>query len=214
MPLPTTDEEPFTPPQMQSIHKAMMGLMFTQMSAKKGIQKHGQSALDALRKEFMQFRALEVLKPLDAFTLSDEQKLEALRAISVIKEKRDGTLKGRTCADGSSQQGQFSKAETGSPTIANDALFLSIMIDAFEGRDVAFADVAGAYLHAFMKQFIAMRFTGWAVDLLCEVNPEYTEYNNEPWERLSMRGDWMAVDGVYTKSQILLRSMLECRSGP
>ena len=50
------------------------------------------------------------------------------------------------------------------------------MIDAYEKRDVATADIAGAYLHALMKEFIAMRFVGWAVDLLCEVNPEYTKY--------------------------------------
>ena len=50
------------------------------------------------------------------------------------------------------------------------------MIDAYEGRDVATADIAGAYLHALMKRFIAMRFVGWAVDLLCEVNPEYKNY--------------------------------------
>jgi hypothetical protein len=176
MPLPGLDSEPFTAPQMQSIHKAITGLMFTQMSANKGIKKFGQSALDALRKEFLQFRALEVLEPLDAFTLTDEQKAEALRSISVIKEKRDGTLKGRTCADGSSQQGKFSKSETGSPTIANDALFLTVMTDAFEERDVGTADVGGAYLHAYMKQFISMRFVGWAVDLLCDVNPEYAKF--------------------------------------
>ena len=93
--------------------------MFTQMSATKGIKKHGQLALNALRKEFEQFRSLDVLEPLDAFTLTEEQKSDALRAISVIKEKRDGTIKGRTCADGSAQQGKFSKNETGSPTIAN-----------------------------------------------------------------------------------------------
>jgi Reverse transcriptase (RNA-dependent DNA polymerase) len=176
MPTPPLDENTFTPTQMQSVHKAITGLMFTQMSAHKGIKKHGQAALDALRKEFLQFRALDVLEPLDAFTLTDEQKTESLRAISVIKEKRDGSLKGRTCADGSAQQGKFSKAETGSPTISNDALFLSVMIDAYENRDVATADVAGAYLHALMKRFISMRFVGWAVDLLCEVNPEYTKY--------------------------------------
>jgi Reverse transcriptase (RNA-dependent DNA polymerase) len=159
-----------------SVRKAITGLMFTQMSAQKGIKKYGTTALDALRKEFQQFKALDVLEPLDAFTLSDELKSESLRSISVIKEKRDGSLKGRTCADGSTQQGKFTKAETSSSTISNDALFLSIMIDAYENRDVATADVAGAYLHAPMKQFISMRFTGWAVDLLCEVNPDYSAY--------------------------------------
>ena len=176
MPAPTQSADTHSPTQMQNIHKAIVGLMFTQMSAHKGIKKHGRLAIDALRKEFLQFKALDVLEPLDAFTLTDEQKSESLRALSVIKEKSDGTIKGRTCADGSSQQGKFSKAETGSPTISNDALFLSIMIDAHEERDVATADVAGAYLHALMKAFITMRFVGWAVDLLCEVNPEYTKY--------------------------------------
>ena len=176
MPTPNDETNVFSPPQMQCIHKAIVGLMFTQMSAHKGIKKHGKSALDALRKEFEQFKALDVLEPLDAFKMTDTQKSEALRALSVIKEKRDGSIKGRTCADGSKQQGKFSKAETGSPTIANDALYLSIMIDAYENRNVATADIAGAYLHALMKQFISMRFVGWAVDLLCEVNPEYEKY--------------------------------------
>jgi Reverse transcriptase (RNA-dependent DNA polymerase) len=159
--------------QLPSIQRAMHGLMFTQMSAQKGIKKHGQAAYDALQKEFEQFKVMQVLEPLDAFKLTEEQKSESLRALSVIKEKRDGQLKGRTVADGSAQCGKFSKAETGSPTAASDAVLLPAIVDAHEGRDVAIADVTGAYLHAYMKDFISMRFTDWAVNLLCEVNPEY-----------------------------------------
>jgi hypothetical protein len=59
--------------EMKHIHRAITGLMFTQMSAHKGIKKHGQSALDALRKEFLQFKTLDVLEPLDAFLLTKEQ---------------------------------------------------------------------------------------------------------------------------------------------
>jgi Reverse transcriptase (RNA-dependent DNA polymerase) len=169
----TTNEQSF---QLPAIQRAVHGLIFTQMSAHKGIKKHGQAAYDALRKEFEQFKVMQVLEPLDAFTLTDEQKSESLRALSVIKEKRDGRLKGRTVADGSAQRGKFSKSETGSPTAASDAVLLTAVVDAHEGRDVAIADVTGAYLHAYMKEFISMRFTGWAVDLLCEVNPEYTQH--------------------------------------
>jgi Reverse transcriptase (RNA-dependent DNA polymerase) len=146
------------------------------MTAQKGIKKHGQAAFDALHKEFKQFRAMDVLEPLNSFELTDEQKSESLRALSVIKEKRDGRLKGRTVADGSAQKGKFSKSETGSPTAASDVVLLNTMIDAYEHHDVAVADVTGAYLHAHMKDFISMRFTGWAVDLLCEVNPEYSQF--------------------------------------
>jgi hypothetical protein len=54
-----------------------------------------------------------------------------------LKEKCDGSIKGRTCADGSTQQGKFSRSEAASPTISNDLLFLSIMIDAFERHDIS-----------------------------------------------------------------------------
>ena len=162
--------------QTQAVRKAIFGLIFTQMSAKSGIKKHGQAAVDALRKEFEQFRSMDVLEPLDAFKLTEEQKAESLRALSVIKEKRNGLLKGRTVADGSSQKGKYPKEQTGSPTISNDALFMTILIDAHENRDVATADITGAYLHAHMKDFVTIRFTGWAVDLLCEVNREYEKH--------------------------------------
>ena len=43
--------------------------------------------MDALRKEFEQFKSMDVLEPLDAFKLTEEQKAESLRALSVIKGK-------------------------------------------------------------------------------------------------------------------------------
>ena len=164
---PRSEEKLPEAAEVQNARKAIFGLVFTQMSTKTGIKKHGQAAVDALRKEFEQFRSMDVLEPLDAFKLTREQKAESLRALSVIEQKRNGLLKGRTVADGSSQKGKYPKEQTGSPTISNDALFMTILVDAHENRDVATADITGAYLHAHMKDFVTMRFTGWAVDLLC-----------------------------------------------
>ena len=73
--------------EMQTVRKAIFGLVFTQMSAKTGIKKHGPAAVDALRKEFKQFKSMDVLEPLDAFKLTEEQKAESLRVLSVIKGK-------------------------------------------------------------------------------------------------------------------------------
>ena len=50
------------------------------------------------------------------------------------------------------------------------------MIDAFEERDVATADVRGAFLHGEMKDFVLLKVTGESVDLMCKVNPGYEEY--------------------------------------
>lgn len=57
-----------------------------------------------------------------------------------------------------------------------DALFLTILVDALERRDDATADVAGAYLNAFMPNYVIMRFTGKMADILCEVNPKFCSF--------------------------------------
>ena len=107
-------------------------------------------AEEALLQEFAQFEALNVCENVNSRLLTTEQQNGALRAINLIKMKCDGQLKGRTVADGSVQRSLYDKLETASPTVATDALLLSIFIDAHEGRDVVTADVAGAYLKAYM----------------------------------------------------------------
>jgi len=158
------------------VHRYICGFMMTQMTAKAGIKKHGQVAVDALVNEFAQLDDKNVFEPLHGDSLTWEEKKAALDAISVIKEKRCGKIKGRTVANGSKQRNLYTKEETTSPTISTDALMLSLMIDAAEGRDVATADVEGAYLHADMDDFVVMRITGESVDIMCNVNPRYAPF--------------------------------------
>jgi hypothetical protein len=94
----------------------------------------------------------------------------------VVKEKRCGRIKGRTVADGRPQQQLYTKEETSSPTVSTDALMLSLLIDATEHRDVATADVVGAYLHAEMEDFTPLKMEGESVDIMCDVNDEYKLY--------------------------------------
>jgi hypothetical protein len=148
----------------------------TQMSAKAGIKKHGQVALDALYNEFLQLHDLEVFQGLHASKLTKEQKNAALRAISVIKEKRCGKIKGRTVADGRPQKGLYTKEETTSPTVSTDALMMSILIEAWEQRDVATADVAGAYLKAEFEDFVVLRIEGESVNIMCRVSEHYNKF--------------------------------------
>ena len=156
--------------------KHIFGYVMNQMTAKAGIKKHGKAAEAALMREFAQLEELDVYEPVSANSLTREQRTGALRAINLIKEKRDGRLKGRTVADGRPQRSLYDKSQTASPTVSTDALMLSIMIDAHEGRDVATADVAGAYLKADMDDFVVMKFTGESVDILCNMNPEHTNF--------------------------------------
>ena len=83
--------------------------------------------------------------------LSAEGKSKALTAVKIIKQKRGGTIKGRICADGRNHKRYLVKDESvASPTISLEALFTTLVIYAYEERDVATFDIPGTYLHSKM----------------------------------------------------------------
>ena len=153
-----------------------MAATCTQMSERVGLRKHGKAAEEALMKEFTQLEQMNAYVSIDPSTLTNEQKRAALRALNLFKEKRNGVLKGRTCADGRPQRNMYDKSQTASPTVSTDALMLSIILEAYEGRNVATADVVGAYLKAYMDDFVIMKFIGASVRLLCIINPDYRQH--------------------------------------
>ena len=100
----------------------------------------------------------------------------ALDAVNLIKEKRCGKIKGRTCANGSKQRQYLGDYESVSlPTVSFEALFITLIIDTSEGRDVAIFDVPGAFLQLEVPKnnMILMRLKGQFVDIICDVNPEH-----------------------------------------
>ena len=156
------------------------------MNAKKGFKKYGKVAVSAVIKEFRQlvhgaFPGKKVVDGVDPKTLTEEEKQQALDAVNLIKEKRTGEIKGRTCANGSKQHLYLKENESvASPTVSLEGLITSLIIDAYEGRDVSSFDVPGAYLHVKMpsengKQ-ILLKIKGEFVDLMCEVNPDFEKY--------------------------------------
>jgi len=70
------------------------------MSAGKEIKQFGERAIAAMFKEYNQLNDLTVFGRVNPDTLTQEQKDNALWAINLIKEKRNGIIKGRTIADG------------------------------------------------------------------------------------------------------------------
>jgi Reverse transcriptase (RNA-dependent DNA polymerase) len=168
----------------QSTRHVITAYVLTQMSAAQGIKVYGDPAVAAIQKEFCQLHNKGVFEPKHASSLTSAQKRASLRAVNLIKEKRTGELKGRTCADGSIQRSLYDKSETTSPTVATDALMYTLLIDAKERRDVATADVVGAYLNADMDQFTVMKLTGDAVNIMIQVDSSYAQFvsreNNKP----------------------------------
>jgi hypothetical protein len=161
---------------LKEVRSYILGFIMTQMTAKAGTKKHGQVAIDALCKEFLQLHDLGVFEGQHTAALTKDERRAALRAINLIKEKRCGLIKGRTVADGRKQRSLHAKEETASPTVSTDALMLSTMIDACKERDVATADVAGACLHADQEDFTLIKLEGASVDVMCDVCEEHKEF--------------------------------------
>ena len=94
----------------------------------------------------------------------------------MIKEKRNGHLKGRSVADSRPQRELYTKDETSSPTATPESVLLTALIEAVEDRRVAVADVTGAYLNVDMDDFVLIQLLGDDVDMMCNANPTYAEF--------------------------------------
>jgi hypothetical protein len=94
-----------------------------------------------------------------------------LHYLMFLTKKRSGRIKGRGCADGRKQRLHTAKGDASSPTVAIEAVMLSCVIDAKEGRDVAIIDIPGAFMHADMDEIVHMRLDGKMAELLLRINP-------------------------------------------
>ena len=150
-----------------TVDQNVFDFVLTQMTARAGIKKHGQAARDALTAEFAQLDHKGAYEPIHATSLTETQRNSALRIINLIKEKRNGRLKGRSVADGRPQRAFYMKDETSSPTATPESVLLTALIDAVEDRHVVVADVTGAYLNANMDDFVLIRLSGDDVDMMC-----------------------------------------------
>ena len=88
-----------------------------------------------------------------------------------IKEKRDGTIKARGCADGHKQRENYKNADAISPTVSTEAVLISAVVDAYKDQDVAMVDIPGAYLSADMEDEMFMIFRGTMKELMVAVEP-------------------------------------------
>ena len=68
------------------------------------------------------------------------------------------------------------KEDTSSPTISVEALFLTCLVDAMEGRSVATCDVPGAFMQVDIDEQIHVHLDGELAELLVKVDPTYKQF--------------------------------------
>ena len=95
--------------------------------------------------------------------------------MNLIKEKRNGIIKGRNFANGSNQKIYLKELESvASTTVFLEGLFTTLVIDAYKGREVATFDVPGAYLHANTPKDkkVLLKLRGTFMDIMCQINQD------------------------------------------
>ena len=108
--------------------------------------------------------------------LTHKQKHAALQYLMFLKQKHCGKAKGHGCANGWKQRVYKTKEDTSSPTISVEALFLTCLIDAIEGRSVATCDVPGAFMQVDIDEQIHVCLDGELAELLMKVDPTYKQF--------------------------------------
>jgi len=114
--------------QQSTIAKPHLHVMLNQVGIIEGLRKFGVEGNNALLKELSQLHQRDALLPKKKEDMTYEERKKALRYLMFLKEKRDGTIKARGCADGRSQHEYTTKAETSLPTVSLEAMMMSCAI--------------------------------------------------------------------------------------
>ena len=166
------DEDDIQDHFIGKVYAQMIKRKHEQLNLREGLRRLGENGKAAVKKEIKSFQDFDVLVPLFERELTEREKWEALPLMMTVKEKRDGTIKGRAMAGGHLDRGKIPADEAISPTASTEGFYLTCAMDAFERRFVALLDVPSAYFHAKagrVKGFIMLE--GILVDLFLQVEP-------------------------------------------
>lgn len=150
----------------------LLGTILTQYGVNRGLKLFGANGEEAVLNELRQLHEREVLHPRSGRGLSSADRRAALQYLMFLKQKRNGLIKGRGCADGRKQRAYVTKDETSSPTISTEAVLLIATIAAKERRDVATVDIPGAFMQTDLDgEHIMIKFEGRMAELMAMVDP-------------------------------------------
>ncbi len=116
-----------------------------QLSVKAALREWGDNVKVAGEKEVNQLHWRETFIPRQMSELTAKQQTKILQSHMFIGQKRTGETKVRMVAGGNMQRGHVTKEESSSPTVSTEAVLLTSIVDAHEGRDVAVIDIPNAF---------------------------------------------------------------------
>ena len=153
-----------------------------QYSIEKGLKKYGEEGYTATYKAAEQLHDSVCFQPISISKLTNSERKKAQLALTFLTEKRDKSIKARTCYNGKPTREWLTKQDAASPTVSIESLILTAMIDTHENRDVMSADVPNAFIQTELPredsdERIIMKIQGSLVDILISISPStYKDY--------------------------------------
>jgi hypothetical protein len=163
------DAHMFVQEDFYQVEPDVVAAIMTQLSLKAGLKEWGDRAFTATRSEMKQLHLWNTFKPKHWRELSQFQRQTMLESHMFLKQNHDGKIKGRTVAGVNKQHNYISKEDASSPTVTTEAVLLSCIIDAEEGRDVAVVDIPKAFVQTRVeneKDMAFIKIHGVLVDIL------------------------------------------------
>jgi len=154
-----------------TLPKTHTHIMMTQLNVQEGLKAYGEKGDEAIMKEVSQLHTRKALLPCSRNDMTYDERKKALRYLMFLKEKRDGSIKARECADGRPQCIYTNKEDASSPTMSIEAMVLSCAIEAKESRYVVVSDIPGAFLHADMEENVHMLLEGTVAEMIVKQDP-------------------------------------------
>jgi len=149
----------------------MVGAIMAQLSMKAAIKKWGNNAELAITNKMKQLHWRNLYQPKHWHELFKTQKDQILESHIFVEEKRDGKIKARKVIGGDKQRDYITKENVSSPTVSAEAVMLTCVIDAQEGRDVAVVDIPNAFAQTVVsnedkEHRVIVRIRGPLVNIL------------------------------------------------
>ena len=149
--------------------------IMTQLSLKAGLKRWKEKGYEAAYNEMKQLHYRTTFRPKHWHKLSAKEKASILESHLFLKEKRNGTIKGRQVAGGNKQRDFISKEDASSPTVSTEAVLLTSTIDAREERDVATFDIPNAFIQTKCEReedMAIIKIRGVLVEMLVKIAPK------------------------------------------
>ena len=152
-------------------------MIMAQLSMKAAITKWGNEAKFAISNEMKKLHWHNSYKPRHWHSLTKKQKKQILKSHIFVEQKRDGKIKAQKVIGGNKQRDYITKMDVSSPTMTAEAVMLTCVIDAHEGRDVAVADIPNAFVQKMVSEEdtdhrVVVHISRLLVDILVSIVPD------------------------------------------